>query len=230
MDTLSRRTSLTRPNGINTTHSYNNVPNLLSVLHQLGTTTLDGASYTYHLAGNRKTRTDKRLGTTLTYAYDNIYQLLTAKQGTTTKESYTGACPERYSSREAMRVSRRNPVGNRLSSVGVNPYQYDPVPCRSILEALVWRKDRACMHHDICYYECRKGHPCSKADRAACMRRCDSTLMAEAPYSTMGNTVSWWVWNFNKDPNTGENDSSCPCERGKQKSIYPEREHFMSGW
>ena len=40
-------------------------------------------------SGNRKTRTDKRLGTTLTYAYDNIYQLLTAKQGTTTKESYT---------------------------------------------------------------------------------------------------------------------------------------------
>jgi YD repeat-containing protein len=103
------------------------------VLHQLGTTTLDGASYTGacpersrgDLAGNRKTRTDKRLGTTLTHAYDNIYQLLMAEQGTTTKESYTGACPERYSSREAMRVSRRNPVGNRLSSVGVNPYQYN---------------------------------------------------------------------------------------------------------
>jgi YD repeat-containing protein len=64
-DTLSRRTSLTRPNGVNTAYSYNNVSNLLSVLHQLGTTTLDGASYTYDLAGNRKTRTDKRLGTTL---------------------------------------------------------------------------------------------------------------------------------------------------------------------
>jgi YD repeat-containing protein len=132
-DALSRRTSLTRPNGVNTAYSYNNVSNLLSVLHQLGTTTLDGASYTGacpersrgDLAGNRKTRTDKRLGTTLTYAYDNIYQLLTAKQGTTTKESYTEACPERYSSREAMRVSRRNPVGNRLSSVGVTPYQYN---------------------------------------------------------------------------------------------------------
>jgi hypothetical protein len=93
--------ALTRPNGINTSYSYNNVSNLLSVLHEVGTTTLDGASYTGacpersrgDLAGNRKTRTDKRLGTTLTYAYDNIYQLLTAKQGTTTKESYTGACP-----------------------------------------------------------------------------------------------------------------------------------------
>jgi YD repeat-containing protein len=47
---------LTRPNGVNTTYSYNNVSNLLSVLHQLGTTTLDGASYTYDLAGNRKKR------------------------------------------------------------------------------------------------------------------------------------------------------------------------------
>ena len=35
------------------------------------------------------TRTDKRLNTTLTYGYDNIYQLLSAKQGTTTKETYT---------------------------------------------------------------------------------------------------------------------------------------------
>ena len=59
-------------------------------------------------SGNRKTRTDKRLGTTLTYAYDNIYQLLTAKQGTTTKESYT-----------------YDLVGNRLSSVGVSPYSYN---------------------------------------------------------------------------------------------------------
>jgi hypothetical protein len=57
------------------------------VLHQLGTTTLDGASYTYDLAGNRKTGTDKRLGTTLTYAYDNIYQLLTAKQGLQAKRA-----------------------------------------------------------------------------------------------------------------------------------------------
>ncbi|HEX4921665.1 MAG TPA: RHS repeat-associated core domain-containing protein [Candidatus Bathyarchaeia archaeon] len=72
------------------------------------TTTLDGASYTYDLARNRKTRTDKRLGTTLTYTYDNVYQLLTAKQGTTTKESYT-----------------YDLAGNRLSSLGVSPYQYN---------------------------------------------------------------------------------------------------------
>jgi RHS repeat-associated protein len=107
-DALSRRNSLTRPNGVNTTYTYDPASSLLSVLHKLGTTTIDGASYTYDNAENRKTRTDKRLNTTLTYGYDNIYQLQTAKQGSTTKESYT-----------------YDIVGNRLSSLGVTPYQYN---------------------------------------------------------------------------------------------------------
>ena len=85
----SRRTSLTRPNAVNATYTYDPASSLLSVLHKLGTTVLDGASYTYDNAENRKTRTDKRTNTTLTYTFDNIYQLKTAKQGTTTKESYT---------------------------------------------------------------------------------------------------------------------------------------------
>jgi YD repeat-containing protein len=96
---------LTRPNGVNTSYTYDAVSNLLSVLHKLGTTTLDGASYTYDPANNRKTRTDNRTNVTMTYAYDNLYQLLSAKQGTTTKETYT-----------------YDPVGNRLSSLGVSPY------------------------------------------------------------------------------------------------------------
>ena len=107
-DALSRRNSLTRPNGIDTTYGYDTVSRLLSVLHKLGTTTLDGATYTYDGVGNRHTRTDKRTNVTLTYGYDNIYQLQTAKQGTTTKESYT-----------------YDLVGNRLSSLGVSPYVYN---------------------------------------------------------------------------------------------------------
>ncbi len=71
-------------------------------------TVLDGAAYTYDSAGNRLQRTDKRTGTVLKYTYDNIYQLLTAKQGATTKESYT-----------------YDLVGNRLSSLGVSPYTYN---------------------------------------------------------------------------------------------------------
>ena len=57
------------------------------MLHRLSTTTLDGATYTYDNAGNRKTRVDKRTNTTLTYGYDNIYQLLTAKQGSRPKRA-----------------------------------------------------------------------------------------------------------------------------------------------
>jgi RHS repeat-associated protein len=80
----------------------------MGVLHKLGTTTLDGAAYTYDGAGNRLTRLDKRTNVTLTYGYDHIYQLQTAKQGTTTKESYT-----------------YDLVGNRLSSLNVPLYNYN---------------------------------------------------------------------------------------------------------
>ena len=52
-----------------------------------GGTTLDGATYTYDAAGNRNTRTPKPTDTALTYTYDNIYQLQTAKQGATTKRA-----------------------------------------------------------------------------------------------------------------------------------------------
>ena len=70
-DALSRRTQLTRPNGINTNYSYDSVSRLLSVLHQAGSTTLDGASYNYDFAGNRtsnngNTLTDTHLGRKLT--------------------------------------------------------------------------------------------------------------------------------------------------------------------
>jgi len=53
---------LTRPNGVNTNYTYDSVSHLLSVLHQAGASTLDGAAYTYDPAGNRRTRTDKRTG------------------------------------------------------------------------------------------------------------------------------------------------------------------------
>jgi RHS repeat-associated protein len=108
-DNLSRRKTLTRPNSITTSYSYDEMSHLLSILHKnAGGTTLDGATYTYDNAGNRKTRTPKPTGTALTYTYDNIYQLQTVKQGATTKESYTDDL-----------------VGNRLSSLGVSPYTYN---------------------------------------------------------------------------------------------------------
>jgi len=107
-DALSRRTSLTRPNGVNTSYSYDSVSHLLSVLHQAGTNTLDGASYAYDSAGNRTSKTNYLDGVTSNYGYDLLYQLTQVTQGASTTESYG-----------------YDAVGNRLSSLGVPTYNYN---------------------------------------------------------------------------------------------------------
>ena len=107
-DALSRRTALNRPNGVNTTYGYDSLSRLLNVLHKAGTTTLDGAGYTYDNAGNRTSKTNYLNNTTEQYAYDAIYQLQQVTQGATTTESYT-----------------YDAVGNRLSSLGMASYSYN---------------------------------------------------------------------------------------------------------
>ena len=107
-DALSRRTQLTRPNGVNTNYSYDSVSHLLSMLHQAGSTTLDGTSYTYDFAGNRTSKTNYLNGTTWNYGYDAIYELLQVTHGGSTKESFS-----------------YDAVGNRLSSLSVPSYSYN---------------------------------------------------------------------------------------------------------
>lgn len=107
-DALSRRTSLTRPNGVNTGYSYDNLSRLISVLQQRGGATLDGATYTVDNAGNRTSKNDLLAGVTSNYAYDSIYQLLQVTQGAATTESYS-----------------YDLVGNRLSSVRASAYTYN---------------------------------------------------------------------------------------------------------
>jgi len=80
----------------------------MSVLHQAGASTLDGASYGYDLAGNRTSKTNYLNGVTEGYGYDLIYQLTQVTQGGSTTESYT-----------------YDAVGNRLSSLGVASYNYN---------------------------------------------------------------------------------------------------------
>jgi len=104
-DVLSRRTQMTRPNGLKSAYAYDNLSRLLSVLHQSGATTLDGASYAVNNAGNRTSRTPQPSGTASNYGYDALYELTSVTQSSTTTESYT-----------------YDPVGNRLSSLGVSPY------------------------------------------------------------------------------------------------------------
>src|SRR5579864_4186396 len=105
-DALSRRTQLTRANGINTNYGYDSVSNLLSVLHQQGASTLDGTTYTYDSAGNRKSKTNLLNSATSNFSYDNTYQLT----------GVTGPNPEAYT---------YDAVGNRLMSQSVSNYAYN---------------------------------------------------------------------------------------------------------
>lgn len=104
-DALSRRTQMTRPNSVSTLYAYDNLSRLTSVLHQLSGSTIDGAAYTLDNAGNRTAKTDERAAVTSNYSYDAIYELTQVTQGVNTTESYTF-----------------DPVGNRLSSLGVSSY------------------------------------------------------------------------------------------------------------
>jgi RHS repeat-associated protein len=104
-DALNRRTQMTRPNGVTTNYSYDNLSRLLSVLHQVGTSTIDGAAYTYDSAGNRLTKTNELSAVMSNYTFDPLYELTQVTQVTNTTESYS-----------------YDPVGNRVTSLGVSPY------------------------------------------------------------------------------------------------------------
>ncbi len=80
---------------------------LLSVLHQVGGSTIDGASYTYDAAGNRTSETALPSNVTSSYSYDPAYQLTQVMQGSTKTEAYT-----------------YDPVGNRTYQPGA-PYTYN---------------------------------------------------------------------------------------------------------
>ena len=87
---------------MNTSYTYDSLSRLLSISHAKRKNILDGAIYTVDSAGNRTSRTPLPSGTATNYAYDDLYQLITATQDSSTVESYT-----------------YDEVGNRRSSIGV---------------------------------------------------------------------------------------------------------------
>jgi RHS repeat-associated protein len=99
---------MTRPNGVNTNYSYDSLSRLLSVLHQAGASTIDGASYTVDATGNRTSKTDQMAGVTSNYSYDALYELKQVTQAANATENYT-----------------YDPVGNRLSSLTAATMSYN---------------------------------------------------------------------------------------------------------
>ena len=107
-DAIGRRTEFSRPNSVKTSYTYDSLSRLLSISHAKRKNILDGATYTIDPAGNRTSRTPLPSDTNTNYAYDDLYQLITATQDSSTVESYT-----------------YDEVGNRLSSIAVSPYVYN---------------------------------------------------------------------------------------------------------
>lgn len=70
--------------------------------------------------------------------------------------------------------------------------------------------DEGCMHHDICYFNCRGSHPCNPDARADCFRTCDNLLTAEIPTKGFWGIVIWWGIELHVKPNP-ESNLSCGC-------------------
>jgi hypothetical protein len=88
-------------------HKDDPLSRLLSILHQAGSSTLDGVDYTYDSAGNRTSKTALPSNVASAYSCDRVYELTKVMQGATQEESYT-----------------YNAVGNRTYQPGA-PYTYN---------------------------------------------------------------------------------------------------------
>ncbi len=166
-DALSRRTQMTRPNNVATNYAYDNLSRLQSVLHQLSGGTIDGATYTVDNAGNRTAKTDQRAGVTSNYGYDAIYELTGVTQGTSTTESYT-----------------YDPVGNRLSSLGVSLYSINVSNQLTSTPNTIYSYDRAASR-------CREAAERSPSSMIPSADAPTNPHRA-APASTPTTATTWW--------------------------------------
>ena len=98
-DALSRRTSVTLPNGTQTSYTYDPASQVTNLLHKIvaGATQINKADYVYNTVGNRTSLTDKRGAQA--FGYDNLDRLTTATHPLTLDQTFT-----------------YDPVGNRTTN------------------------------------------------------------------------------------------------------------------
>mgnify|MGYP001315097074 FL=1 len=120
-DALSRRTSLTLPNGTQTTYAYDPASQVTNILHQLTATSaqINQAAYAYNPVGNRTSLTDRR--GPQSFGYDNLDRLTSASHpllGTPQSFAYDPV---------GNRTTGGSVVnaGNQLTADATHSYQYD---------------------------------------------------------------------------------------------------------
>ncbi|WP_245538712.1 RHS repeat-associated core domain-containing protein [Thiobacillus denitrificans] len=94
---------------------------------------------------------------------------------------------------------------------GGHAEQYTPVSAK-LYSPPVDGLDTACQSHDICYYQCRKAHPCDPPKRSTCFRSCDGQLTIDASWgeSIMSSVIVRTMQrNGIRDP--GPNSTNCSC-------------------
>jgi RHS repeat-associated protein len=80
--------------------------------------------------------------------------------------------------------------------------------------------DKACMKHDMCYYNCRADNKCDKTARKNCMVSCNRELAGAAHNSGISGPREWAIETYMQnygppDSNVGSNES-CGCTEGKK--------------
>ncbi|MFZ0738427.1 MAG: RHS repeat-associated core domain-containing protein [Candidatus Acidiferrales bacterium] len=98
--------------------------------------------------------------------------------------------------------------------------QYDPGHA-GIYKPPIDRYDTVCMHHDICYFNCRSTQPCSPDGRSNCFKVCDQIFVGEMPGSGVvpDLLVTGIYWHGKLGPDPGPNSPNCPsCSSPPPKS------------
>ncbi|MGH7164355.1 MAG: LamG-like jellyroll fold domain-containing protein, partial [Nitrospiraceae bacterium] len=119
-DALSRRTTMTLPNGTQTSYTYDPASQVTNILHKLisGGTQINQADYVYNQVGNRTSLTDRR--GVQNFGYDQLDRLTSATHPLTLDQTYA------YDpvGNRTTNASQHN-AGNQLTEDAGFTYTYD---------------------------------------------------------------------------------------------------------